>query len=374
MSFIVKSIDCRVRLLPLGDTGAAWAEAFLRGVPVAWTRITADDGTFGDSLVQVDPGGELVPVTLAHSAIAPAVLGARVDSPSQVWHNLRLNPRGLDWRTNALTTLAAIDIALWDLWGKLHDTPLHEAFGAVRPDVPAYVSWGLGRSPLPQLAAWYGSEMDRIGTRAVKTAIGNLALDEDIARVAWLRGELGDGVELAIDTQAQWDLTTAIQAVRRLADYQPYWIEEPTQSAVSDRALEALAIAPIATGENIGDVRGFADLLAAGFHGFIQPDPVRLGGLTPLREVVGLANAYGVPVAPHCYREYAILAATAATTGGRIEHWGLQNLIHDAVYADPLQVRGGAMPLTTRPGVGEVVDPAKFTASGEALAQVHLTA
>jgi hypothetical protein len=80
MTFIVKSIQCQVRLVPLGRTGQAWAEAFLRGIPVAWTRITSTEGVFGDSLVQVDPTGELVPAMLAHDDIAP-----RNKNPFQMW-------------------------------------------------------------------------------------------------------------------------------------------------------------------------------------------------------------------------------------------------------------------------------------------------
>jgi len=374
MTFIVKSIQCQVRLVPLGRTGQAWAEAFLRGIPVAWTRITSTEGVFGDSLVQVDPTGELVPAMLAHDDIAPRVVGARVSSPSELWHRLRAKPRGQDWRAASQTALAAIDIALWDLYGKIHGVPLHEVFGAVRDSVPAYVSWGLGRSPLPELATAYQEEMARIGSSMVKTALGNFAPAEDVARMAFLRGELGERVDIAVDAQAQWDRETAITAIRGLSAHAPYWIEEPTRGGADDTTIERLAIAPISTGENIPDVPGFAALLEHGFRGNIQPDPVRLGGLTPLREVVSLANAHATPVSPHCYREYAIFAATAATAGAHIEHWGLQNIVHDACYCDPLYVTDGTMHVTDRPGIGEVVDPEKFARCGEPLSSITLAA
>lgn len=372
MAFRIASIECRVARLPLGVKGNPWISAFASGVSTAWVRVTADDGTFGDGVGQIDPTVELTPAVIRQAAFGPRLVGQTFESPEDAWRTLRSRPRGRDWQAASITALGIVDVALWDMWGKQLGLPLFALLGGRRAPVPVYASWGLGRTPVDELLACYDEQIKVRGARVIKTAIGELPLEEDVARIAALHDALGD-VRIAIDAQAKWSVENARKAAAALAPYKPYWIEEPTiTSRFGDLTLAQDRIVPIATGENLLEVEDFRELLASGFRGHVQPDPIRIGGVTPLNAIIKIANAYGVPVAPHCYREVAMHAVASASAGGIVEYLGLQEVVHDAIYVEAPTPRDGALTLPAGPGLGYVVDPEKFRGAAPEIDSVLL--
>ena len=144
----------------------------------------------------------------------------------------------------------------------------------------------------------------RPGPRAGRTSSSRSARTRPttIRRAALLRDELGEGAKLMMDANQVWDVGEAIEAMRLLGRFDPYWIEEPTSpDDVLGHAAIARAIAPIrvATGEHVHNRVMFKQLLQASAIGFCQIDACRLGGVNEALAVILLAAKFGVPVCPH---------------------------------------------------------------------------
>jgi L-fuconate dehydratase len=125
---------------------------------------------------------------------------------------------------------------------------------------------------------------------------------DDVRRAALLREEIGEDARLMMDANQVWDVGEAIEAMRNLAPFDPWWIEEPTSpDDVLGHAAIARAIAPIrvATGEHVHNRVMFKQLLQAEAIGFCQVDACRLGGVNEVLAVLLLAAKFGVPVCPH---------------------------------------------------------------------------
>ena len=129
-----------------------------------------------------------------------------------------------------------------------------------------------------------------------------VSLEDDVRRATLLRSEIGEERRLMMDANQAWDVGQAIENMRRLAEFDPYWIEEPTSpDDVLGHAAIARAIAPIrvATGEHVHNRVMFKQLLQADAIGFCQVDSCRLGGVNEVIAVLLLAAKFGVPVCPH---------------------------------------------------------------------------
>ena len=140
------------------------------------------------------------------------------------------------------------------------------------------------------------------GFDALKLKIGSQDPERDIRRANLVREAAGADARVMLDVNQQWTLTQAIDICDRLRDMNPYWIEEPTHPD-DVRAHQTLArtIAPLklALGEHVPNQVIFKNYLQAGAAGFLQPDCVRLGGVSEFIAVSLLARKFGVPVVPH---------------------------------------------------------------------------
>jgi L-fuconate dehydratase len=158
---------------------------------------------------------------------------------------------------------------------------------------------------------WLGYPDDKV-RRLCREAVGDgwthfkmkvgASLEDDVRRAALLRQEIGVERKLMMDANQTWDVGQAIENMRRLAEFDPWWIEEPTSpDDVLGHAVIARAIAPIrvATGEHVHNRVMFKQLLQADAIGFCQIDSCRLGGVNEVIAVLLLAAKFGVPVCPH---------------------------------------------------------------------------
>ncbi|MGH9201690.1 MAG: enolase C-terminal domain-like protein, partial [Vicinamibacterales bacterium] len=126
--------------------------------------------------------------------------------------------------------------------------------------------------------------------------------EDDRRRVSLVRAEIGPSRTLMIDANQRWDVNEAIERVRALGEFNPFWIEEPTSpDDVLGHATIAKAIRPIgvATGEHCANRVLFKQLLQAGAISFCQIDSCRLGGVNENLAVILMAAKFGVPVCPH---------------------------------------------------------------------------
>ena len=285
-----------------------------------------------------------------------------------------------------IAAMSGIDIALWDLRGKLTGQPLWRLLGGYRRQVPAYATGGFyaegkGIRELCQEMEAYC----RHGFRAVKMKVGRnseiegsplramahrgiceVSLAEDLARVRAVRDTVGPEVRLAIDANGAWDVPTAVKMARALEPLDIYWFEEPVSPddlAGSAEVARKVAI-PVAGYEtcSYGKV-GFRDYIQARAVHFVQPDVAWAGGLTESLKVAHLAQAWNLPLAPHIHGS-AVAVAAALHLLGAVSNASLAEMVFPAhplmsdLVREPLVVdRTGYIELPERPGLGMELDP-----------------
>jgi D-galactarolactone cycloisomerase len=191
--------------------------------------------------------------------------------------------------------LSGIDIALWDIAGKVREQPLHELIGgSKRERIPTYASL------LP-----YGTVdlVQRNTNEAIERGYRHVKLHEHtVETVAAARLTAGASITLMLDTNCAWNIDEAISAAKALESYDLAWLEEPIYPQNDYDALAALrkkTTIPIAAGENVGsagEVRRVAGLHALDI---LQPDMAKIGGLGEMREAIANAASAGMRVQPH---------------------------------------------------------------------------
>ena len=216
----------------------------------------------------------------------------------------------------AATAYSAIEQALWDLAGKVLDVPTHTLFGGkLRDTLPVYANVNRATRPrTPQGFAASAKAAVQEGFRAVKaapfdgfpplsspTAVIDAAVENGIACVAAMRDAIGPDVELMIDCHSFFDVALAERVARRLEPQKLAWYEEPV---APERVEETLEIRrriqqPMAGGEILFGIDGFAPLIRTRAVHVIMPDVKHCGGLLELTRIAAMAQAEDVEVSPH---------------------------------------------------------------------------
>jgi galactonate dehydratase len=238
---------------------------------------------------------------------ARLILGMPVASIRKVWETVY---RHSYWRGGAIETsaLSGIDIALWDIAGKVAHKPIHELMGgAVRQKMKAYANCGLSTDP-QELAGRAQAAIDA-GFQIVKfyplPPVSALPETSLISKVydccAAVRSVIGSARDFAIDLHGRTLPHTVISIERAIRDLRPLWIEEP----VASEDAQALARVrrhfqtPIALGERLFTRWQFKHVLELGLVDIIQPDVGNAGGLTEMRVLADMAEAHHVTFGPH---------------------------------------------------------------------------
>jgi L-alanine-DL-glutamate epimerase-like enolase superfamily enzyme len=205
---------------------------------------------------------------------------------------------------------AGIDIALWDLIGKACGQPLYKLWGGSREKIPAYAS--MVKLSTPEERAELAGHLADEGWQAIKLRLHYETMAEDLALVEKVHQAVGNRMVIMVDAnQAQsrgnwqpgilWDYRRALETARELDALGVYWLEEPLpRYAFDDLArLNAEVAMPIAGGENNVGLHEFVQMVQQNVYDLLQPESMVLGGITELRKVGVLAEAFGKKVCPH---------------------------------------------------------------------------
>jgi L-fuconate dehydratase len=197
------------------------------------------------------------------------------------------------------------------------------------------------------------------GWRAMKMKVGG-AIDDDVRRARLIRDEIGPDALLMMDANQVWDVDEAIANMARLAEVNPYWIEEPTHpDDVLGHARIQRAVAPIrvATGEVAANRVIFKQLLQAEAIGVMQVDACRVGGVPEVLAELVLAAKFGVPVCPHaggvglCELVQHIFAFDVLRVGTSLDGRMVEYVDHlHEHFTDPVRTRDGRYVLPSEPG------------------------
>jgi L-alanine-DL-glutamate epimerase-like enolase superfamily enzyme len=284
----------------------AWAPADKPEQRSAWVRIRCDDGVFGIGEASPMQGG-LASLGIIARNLAPRLIGKdpldhAVMLDTLLHEFVKLGPEG------ALSgALAALDIALWDLKGKLFGQPIYKLLGgAWRLALPFYASiGGNGDRTIDEvLRAVEARLKDKPAAVKIRFDADRTKPDSnvpgDIAKARAVRKMVGDSFPLAFDANNGYSVGGAIRVGRALEELGYWWFEEPVQH-YHVRAMGEVARRldiTVSAGEQTYTLSGLADLIAAGVR-MVQPDIVKMGGITGLMRCAALAHAHGVELVPH---------------------------------------------------------------------------
>ena len=211
----------------------------------------------------------------------------------------------------ATTALSGIDIALWDLKGKILGQPVYRLLGgAHRKRLRVYANGWYTNPGSPEQNAAEAKRVVAMGYTAMKfdpfgqenyytISPGEAQMAED--RVAAVREAVGPEVDILVEAHAKFNVATAIQLGKRLEKYRPLVYEEPTSPEnISELAeVRGRVNIPIATGERLYTKFPFAQILEQRAADVLQPDIANAGGVTELKKIAAMAEAYHVTMAPH---------------------------------------------------------------------------
>ncbi|WP_405609332.1 L-fuconate dehydratase [Streptomyces sp. NBC_00076] len=231
---------------------------------------------------------------------------------------------------------------------------------------PAYTTspgWlGYSDEKLTRLAAQAVAE----GFRQIKLKVG-ADLDDDIRRCRVARHVVGPDIRMAIDANQRWDVAEAIRWTKALAEFDPYWVEEPTSpDDILGHAAIRQAVAPVkvATGEHVQNRVVFKQLLQAGAVDVVQIDAARVAGVNENLAVLLLAAKFGVPVCPHAggvglcelvqHLSMFDYVSLSGTTEDRVIEY--VDHLHDH-FLDPVVIREGHYTAPTTPGFSAAMRP-----------------
>jgi len=254
----------------------------------------------------------------------------------------------------AMWGTAAIDVALWDLLARRLEVPASLLFGRRFNAVPVYGSGGWISYSDEELADEVCRYIAR-GFGGVKIKIGSPKEDQDVERIRAVRRALGPDRKLMVDANQGLTLERALRLVRRVEDCHLDWLEEPfpKNDLESYARLACATDIPLAAGEREFGVEPFRRMANARSVGIMQPDLLRVGGVTGWRLVAGLAEAHLLRIAPHFYREYDVHLAAAQPNLVAIESFDwLSDLLES-----PFEVRDGLAVVPERPGFGVTFRP-----------------
>ncbi len=279
-----------------------------------------------------------------------------------LWQQIQ---RGGFYRGGPIKTAiqSGIDQALWDIKGKVYGVPVYKLLGGpTRDRIRVYGT----------VSEKTGVNAMKVGPRglnrgAIKYVEGQKFIDECVDNFKATRQKFGSGVDIGIDFHGAVQPATAMLLVKALEPYQPWFYEEVVQCLNIDVMAEIAkkTAIPLATGERIYLKWGFREILEKRAATILQPDVCYAGGITELRLIAGMAEAYYSPIAPHNPQGPCSLAASyqiaAAIPNFLIQERGDNN--YENLLAKPLPpVEKGYRPLLTDPGLGITIDEAKLKA------------
>jgi L-alanine-DL-glutamate epimerase-like enolase superfamily enzyme len=267
--------------------------------------------------------------------------------------------------------ISAVDCALWDLKGRVFNTPVYRLLGGPsREVIPAYASM-LGYSVEPDRAAERAREAVQAGYRAMKwffrhgPADGREGMRNNAQLVSAVRGAVGDEVDVMLDCWMSWDVPYTVAMAERLADYEPRWLEEPVQPdrIESYAAIRRQVSIPISGGEHEYTRWGLKQLMDAEAVDVLQPDIYWAGGITEMLKICALASVYDLPVIPHGHSTPAsahLIASQPPNLCPLLEYLIKWNEIHQHFLKTPLKPKEGVVALPSGPGLGMELDEAKI--------------
>ncbi len=362
----VKTIRLRAQIPPDGQVFSRSGVRNTRSATLV--RVNTDEGVSG--LGSCSGNGELIEAIVG-KVLKPLLIGMDPTAIDAVWDKAYVRGGHKEFGTRGIgvVALSGIDVALWDILGKVRGVPLYQLLGGkCRDKVPVYAT------------ALYPEEPSKVAKRArafaeqgfhgVKIKVG-FDLDQDIRIVRAVRDELGGDFIVMTDANQGYSVDVALKASEAFADCGAFWLEEPlfVEDIEGHALLREKGKTPIAVGENLHMSYAFENFIARGAVDFIQPDVARAGGISEVCKITALAAKHNVPVSFHTWGDGVALAAsihlsTALKNCIVMELDYTYNPLREELLSDPFKAQNGYLSAPERPGLGIELDQAALTRFG----------
>lgn len=346
-------------------------------------QVETDEGVYGWG-----EGGQYGPPEPVKSCIdnvlGPMLLGRDPMDKGILWHHMYSMTRDFGQRGSYIEAISALDIALWDICGKIFGVPVGKLMGGrQRTHVhryatgcyyrgERYLELGDTLSELQEEAMSYVED----GFDRLKIKVGLLPVKDDARRVAAIRRSVGDGVELFVDCNHAYRANTAVRMGKYLEENGVLFMEEPVMP--EDRegyiAVRGSLDLAVAAGECEFTLYGFKELISRGCVDIAQPDLCVCGGLSEFLRILAIADAYGTSVVPHVWGSGIALAAALGAISAMplephtanpvpmqnepvIEYDRNLNPLRDELLTEPIRIENGMVKVPDGPGLGVDIDP-----------------
>lgn len=313
-------------------------------------RITCTDGAQGVGYsYTIGTGGSSV-VALLRDHLAPRLIGRDPAGIERLWKELYFATHATAVGAITSLALAAIDTALWDLRCRRAGLSLAQAAGGAQERIPVYTTEGGWLHLSTAQLVEEGLQAKEAGFRGVKMKVGKPHVAEDVARLAALRGAVGNEFEIMVDANQAFTISEARRRADAFAPFGLAWLEEPlpAEDLGGHVELAAHASMPIAVGESIYSIQHFREYLERDACSIVQADCARIGGITPWLKVAHLAEAFNVAVCPHFLMELHVSLAGAVPNAAWVEY--IPQL--DAITTSRLTIQDGYALVPTEAGLG----------------------
>ena len=314
---------------------------------------------------------------IVEQVIQPMVLGMDPLDRDVIWHKVYNLMRDHGQKGMPLQSLSGVDIALWDITGKVANLPLHKLIGGAHRDRIEVYGYGMMLRPesANNLVARFRDEAAAIrnmGFKAIKMKIG-LGPKDDVRLIEAVRRGVGDDYRFMVDANHAYTTHDAFYVGRAMEEFDPYWFEEPVAPEDLDgyRELRSGLRVNISGGEAEFNRWGWRALLESRGLDIAQPEVCALGGISEYLRVLALCHAHFTPVVNHVWgsaiavaTNMHLLAAMPPLPGGlfpwepMLEFDTTHNLFRDDLLTNTLDIQGqvanknGMVDIPSGPGLG----------------------
>jgi galactonate dehydratase len=341
--------------------------------PWVFLRLDTDEGLYG--IGQASSGPNSAAVAAAAAQLTPLLVGEDPSRIEYLWYKLYASFNSLGSLGFASALISGVDIALWDLRGKALGRPIYDLLGGrFRDRLVLYSNGWFGGCVTPEDFARAARRTVDDGHTALKLdpfkhhrpdfqkwGSGYDPADDDAAVqiIAAIREAVGAGVDVLIDAHGRWDVPTAVRLANKLAPYNIGWFEEPVPPENPDalRQFRDRCPVPVCVGERLYTRWQFRPVLEQKLAEYIMPDVIRTGGISELRKIAAMAEAFFVPVSPHDATGPITLIAGAQTMMATANFYRLEIAYselprYNQAMSPPFDVRNGHFYVSDRPGLG----------------------
>ena len=347
---------------PIPTEGQVFSRSGVRSTrSTTLVRVETDEGITG--IGSASGNGELIEIIIA-KVIKPLLVSTDPTDIDAIWDKAYVRGGHKEFGTRGIgvVALSGVDIALWDILGKVRGLPLYQLLGGKRRDkVPVYATALYPEEP-SQVARRARAFAER-GFHGVKIKAG-FDLDQDIRIVRAVREELGKNFIVMTDANQGYSVDVALNAADAFADCGAYWLEEPlfVEDIEGHAILREKGRTPIAVGENLHMRYAFENFILRGAVDFIQPDVARAGGISEIKKIAALAARHKVPVSFHTWGDGVALAASVHLSAALensivMELDYTDNPLREELLREPFKVQNGYLFPPERPGLGIELDP-----------------